>query len=230
MSMKQILLPALILSSLVVASCGKKSEEASSDATPPAASSTGSATPAPAADAPQADPSQDEADRAQKQVLLDYATMEDNYINDPHAQWATAGKASSTFGDDSGEPSSSSLASNVVGTVDGKTWTNNHQDVGMDWLEASFAKPVTATEVRVVFANGEGVEAVSKVELQDAQGKWNTVWSGLSDVKRDARGNRTWFVRTFEKTAYPVNAVKITIANNVQRGYKVVDAVQLVGQ
>jgi hypothetical protein len=41
---------------------------------------------------------------------------------------------------------------------------------------------------------------------------------------------RTCFVRTFEKTAYPVNAVKITIANNVQRGYKVVDAVQLLGQ
>jgi hypothetical protein len=100
----------------------------------------------------------------------------------------------------------------------------------MDWLEASFAKPVAAKEVRVVFENGEGVEAVSKMEVQDAQGKWNTVWSGLSDVKHDQRGNRTWFVRTFEKTAYPVSAVKITIANNVERGYKVVDAVQLVGE
>lgn len=161
---------------------------------------------------------------------MDYATMEDSYINDPHAQWATTGKASSTFGDERGEPSPSNLASNIAGAVDGESWTNNHLDVGMDWLEASFAKPVAATEVRVVFQNGAGVEAVSKVELQDAQGKWNTVWSGLSDVKRDDRGNRTWFVRTFEKTAYPVNAVKITIANNVQRAYKVVDAVQLVGE
>jgi hypothetical protein len=48
-------------------------------------------------------------------------------------------------------------------------------------------------------------------------------------VKADNRGSRTWFVRKFEKTAYPVNAVKITIANDVQRGYKVVDAVQLIG-
>ena len=228
--MKQTLLPTLILSSLVVAACGKKTEQASPDATLPAASTTEGATTAPAADAPQADLSQAEADRAQKQALMDYATMEDNYINDPNAQWAATGKASSTFGDDSGEPAQSNLASNIVGTVDGEIWTNNHQDVGMDWLEASFAKPVAAREVRVVFRDGAGVEAVSKVELQDAQGKWNTVWSGLSDVKRDERGNRTWFVRTFEKTAYPVNAVKITLANNVQRGYKVVDAVQLVGE
>lgn len=230
--MKQTLLPALILSSLVVASCGKKTEQASPspDATPSAASTTQSTTPAPAADAPPADPSQDEAARAKKQALMDYATMEDNYINDPRAQWATTGKASSTFGDDRGEPSKSNLVSNITGAVDGESWTNNHQDVGMDWLEASFAKPVAATEVRVVFENGEGVEAVSKVELQDAQGKWNTVWSGLSDFQPDQRGNRSWFVRTFEKTAYPVNAVKITIANNVQRGYKVVDAVQLVGE
>jgi hypothetical protein len=228
--MKQILLPVLILSSLIVAACGKKAEQASPDATSAAASTTDGATPAPAAEAPQADPSQDAADRAQKQALMDYATMEDNYINDARAQWATTGKASSTFGDDNGEPAQSNLASNIAGAVDGTTWTNNHQDIGMDWLEASFAKPVAATEVRVVFADGAGVEAVSKVELRDAQGKWNTVWSGLSDDHRDERGHRTWLVRTFEKTAYPVNAVKITIANNVQRGYKVVDAVQLVGE
>ncbi len=67
-------------------------------------------------------------------------------------------------------------------------------------------------------------------ELQDAQGQWNTVWSGISDGKVDRRGPRTWFVRTFEKTSYPVSAVKITIANNVEPGLKSIDAVQLVGE
>lgn len=161
---------------------------------------------------------------------MDYATMEDTYINDPKAQWAASGKASSTFGDDDGHPSEVNVASNIVGALDTKSWTNNKQDVGLDWLEAGFAKPVSATEVRVVFDGGEGAEAVSKVELQDTQGSWHTVWSGLSDVKRDQRGNRTWFVKTFEKTPYQANAAKITIANNVQRGYKVVNAVQLVGE
>lgn len=84
--------------------------------------------------------------------------------------------------------------------------------MGFDWLEAGFAKPVAATEVR------------------DAQGQWHTVWSGLSDVKEDKRGSHTWFLRSFEKTPYRANAVKVTIVNNVERGYKVVDAVQLVGE
>lgn len=221
--MKQWLIPGLILSSMVVAGCGKKSEP-----TPEAAPPAQEQSQAPAA---TAEPSQDDTERAKKQALLDFANMEDKYINDPLAQWAATGKASSTFGDDDGrEPSASNLASNVTGAVDGKTWTNNKQDVGTDWLEATFAKPVAATEVRVVFQGGEGVEAVSKVELQDTSGNWNTVWSGLSDVKEDDRGSRTWFVKTFEKTPYQATAVKITIANNVQRGYKVVDAVQLVGE
>jgi hypothetical protein len=94
-----------------------------------------------------------------------------------------------------------------------------------------FAKPVSATEVRVVFGqSGEGAEAVNKVEIEDAEGHWVTVWSGLSDVKVDRRGARTWFVRKFDKTQTPTKGVKITLANSVQRGYKNVDAVRLVGE
>jgi hypothetical protein len=225
--MKQISFTAGILASLalILTGCQKKTEApAAASSSSPAPTESAAPTAAPAA----ASTEQDE-ERAKKQALLDYATMEDTYINDPKAQWASDAKASSTFGDDNGEPAASNLPKNVIGPLDGKNWTNNKQDVGMDTLEVSFAKPVPATEVRVVF-DGDGVEAVSKLELQDSQGKWNVVWSGLSDVKRDSRGSRTWFVRKFEKTAYPVSGAKITIANNVERGYKVVDAVQLVGE
>ena len=162
-------------------------------------------------------------------ALLDYATMEDTYINDPRAQWASAAKASSEFGQAQGSVNDVSKAKNIVGPVDGNAWTNDSQNIGFDWVEASFAKPVHATEIRVVFTAGQGVEAVSKLEVQDMDGHWTTVWSGLSDTKTDARGNRTWFVRTFDKTTAPVKTVKMTIANNVQSGYKVVDAIQLVG-
>lgn len=187
------------------------------------------------AKAPQTDtpapPSQDDADRARKQAMLDYATMEDQYMNDPHAQWASSATASSTFGDENGaQPSDVNVASNATGAVDGKAWTNNRQDVGFDWLQVGFDKPVFATEIRVVFNSGMGVEAVSKLEVEDVQGHWVTVWSGLSDEKIDERGDRTWFVRKFDKTKTPTKTVKITIANNVQRGYKTIDAVQLVGE
>ena len=160
---------------------------------------------------------------------MDYAVMEDKYLNDPRAQWATGGQASSTYGDGDGKPSDTYSPKSAAGPVDGNYWSNSHSDLGFDWLEMAFARPVSATEVRIVFLGGKGAEAVNKLELQDTDGKWNTVWSGISDVKRDDRGGRTWFVRSFEKTAYKVKAVKFTIANNVQHGYKEVDAVQLVG-
>ena len=156
--------------------------------------------------------------------------MEDQYINDPRAQWANSAKATSTFGDEDGKtPSDGNLAINMKGPSDGKTWINNHLDMGFDSVELSYDKAVTANEVRVVFSNGKGVEAITKIELQDTEGKWNAVWSGISDAKTDERGSRTWFVRHFDKPSYKAKGIKITIANNVQRVYKEIDAVQLIG-
>lgn len=212
---------ALVLSCLLLAACNKKPEQTAPVSTAPAS---------PSVTAPADVPSAEDGDRAHKQALLDYAVMEDKYINDPRAQWATAAKASSTFGDDNGNtPADSNQAVNVTGVVDGKVWTNNRQEIGFDWLELAYDRPVAASEVRLVFTEGEDAKTVSKVELQDTDGKWNVVWSGLSDVQADKRGNRTWFVRSFEKTAYKTKAVKFTIANNLEHGYKTIDAAQLVG-
>ena len=219
----------VLLSCVALTACKKKADTVAAVA----AESAPVTAPAPVARAVAGAPAHStdaQRETVKKQALLDYGAMEDRYMNDATAQWAATASASSTFGDDGGKvPSSGSLPKNVVGAVDGSTWTNNHQDIGFDWLETTVAKPVNATEVRAAFANGAGVEAVNKVELQDTDGKWYTIWSGISDVKHDARGSRTWFVRTFAKTAYKVKAVKVTIANNVERGYKAVDAVQLVG-
>lgn len=221
---------ALLVTALACTACGKKAADATPESTAAAPATAASSAPAPAASGSPADSTPEQRELAEKQAKLDYASMEDRNINDANGQWAASATASSTFGDDNGkEPSSSNLASNVAGAPDGSSWTNNHQDMGFDWLQTTYARPVHATEVRVVFANGEGAEAVNRVEVQGTDGTWSTVWSGISDVKRDARGSRTWFVRTFEKTPGTVNAVKVTIANNVARGYKVIDAVQLVG-
>jgi hypothetical protein len=233
--MKYVIALAFLTSVVMLSGCGKKKTDVAEQA--PSATSPQSGTSPESAPAQQsatpaasAEPSPEDAQRAKKLAMLDYATMEDQYINDPHAQWATSASASSTFGDDRGTAAASNLASNVIGPVDGKNWTNNHMDIGFDWLQVGFDKPVFATEIRVVFAAGQGAEAVTKLEVQDAQGVWATVWSGLSDVKTDVRGDRTWFVHKFDKTKTPTKAARITIANNVQQNYKVVDAVQLVGE
>ncbi|SHN43754.1 hypothetical protein SAMN05192549_11853 [Duganella sacchari] len=219
---------AMMLAALLSA-CHKKekTEEPPAAATPAPAPAAAPAAPAPA---PAADPTPEQQELAKKKSLLEYGVMEDKYLNDPRGQWATDAKASSVFGDDNGrKPSESNLPVRATGAADDHSWTNNNIDKGFDWLELSYAKPVNATEVRVVLPGGKGAEAINKVELQDTDGKWNTVWEGMSEVKRDQRGSRTWFVRTFDKTAYKVKGVKITLANNLQREYKEVDAVQLVG-
>lgn len=221
---------ALILAPLVLVACNKKAPDA---APPPVAVVAPAPAPAaapaqPAAAVSEENMSDEQRAMASKQTKLDYAHMEDNYINDAKGQWAATAKASSTFGDP--KPSEVNLAQNVVGPADSKEWTNNNQNMGFDWLEVGFAKPVFATEMRAVISAGDEVGAMNKLELQDTDGKWHTVWEGISDVKADDRGPRTWFVRTFPKTAYKVQAAKYTIANNVEPGYKNIDAVQLVGE
>jgi hypothetical protein len=226
-SRKASLVVALLAGCVAVSACKKK--EAPVEASAPALAHT-TAAPAGPASAPSEDEEHAARETADKQKRLDYATMEDQYINDPHGQWASEAKATSTFGDDGGKtPSDVNLAKNMVGAPDGHTWTNNKIDMGFDSFEGSFAKPVTATEVRIVFEGGKGVEGMTKLELEDTDGKWNTVWSGISDVKRDERGERTWFVKKFPATPYKVKAVRGTIANNVDRAYKTVDAIELVG-
>jgi len=208
-----------------LAACQKKSGEA-----PPA--DTGSSA-APSAQAPapaqSAEPTQADRERAQKQAALDYATMEDSYLNDPKGQWAKEATASSVFGETGSSGASDvNKPQNMVGKPDGRQWTNDHQDMGFDSFEAAFEKPVHGTEIRVVF--NAGSEAVSKVEVKGVDGAYTTVWSGLNEDAADSRGPRHWFVRKFNATSNPIQSVKVTIANTVERGYKVVDAVQLVGE
>lgn len=217
----------LLLAPLLLVACHKKEPEA-----PAPAAVVVAAAPAPAAATPAAaDPASqtpEQAEKAEKQARLDYSVMEDKYMTDPKAQWAATATASSVYGDP--KPDENNLARHATGAIDDKQWVNNNQELGFDWIELGYAKPVFATEVRLVLHDGQGIEALSKVELQDTDGKWNTVWSGISDDKKDERGVRTWFVRSFPKTAYKVKAVKYTIANNVKHGYKYVEAAQLVGE
>jgi hypothetical protein len=221
---------AVLVACIALAACHKKPDDSptpTTGAAGPASEPATSAAPAPSA--PAAEPTPEQLERAKKQAALDYATMEDSYLNDAHGQWAKEVTATSTFGDtNSGGASDVNKPKNIVGKPDGKFWTNDHQDMGFDSIEGTFEKPVHATEVRAVI--GEGAGTVSKVELRDAAGKYTTVWSGVNEDKPDSRGPRQWFVRKFDKSAEPVAGVKITFANAVDRVYKTVDAVQLVGE
>lgn len=205
---------------LVLASCQKKSDAPVAADGPPAT---------PSSSAPATEPTHADRERARKQAALDYATMEDGFLNDPKGQWATEATATTTFGE-SGSNGASDVnkPKNLIGKPDNRNWTNDRQDMGFDSFETTYEKPVHATEVRAVFQGGIG--AVSKIEVKGVDGSYATVRSGLNEDQINQDEPRHWFVRKFEKTAAPVNGVKITLANTVERGYKVVDAVQLVGE
>lgn len=209
---------------LALAACNKKpAEEAAAPAAPVAA---------PAAAAP-AEPTDEQRLAAEKQAKLDFAQKEDQFLNDALAQWAVSAKASSSYGEKGEQMPKTpeeSRAWKATGKVDGNEWSQLEQDVGMDWLELGYAKPVNATTVRAVFTSAEAVNAITKVELMDEAGASTVVWSGVSDVQPEKDGPRTWFVREFPKTATKIRSVKLTFANNVAVGYKNVDAVQLVGE
>ena len=197
-----------------------------------AGDSTIASAPAPSATpAATADAVPDTAERSRKRAQLEYANLEAGFIGDSTAQWAATVRASTSFGEKDGQPldsTSSNAPQNVRGAPDGRSWTNNNQSIGTDWLEAGFAKPVSATEVRIVTT--DGAPAFSKLELIDVGGVSHVVWSGVNEDAPEQRGPRTWFVRRFDATPYQVRAAKVTIANALKSGYKEIDAVQLVGR
>jgi hypothetical protein len=227
MTLKPALTLLSLSAALLLGACGKKPVPPKEDA--PAAV----VQPAATAPTPVAHATVDPTEQDEKKAKLEYATMEDGYINDAHGQWAASAKASSSFGEEGDRAPKTpqeSLAWNAVGKPNGNDWSNNQQDVGFDWLELGYEKPVSATEVRIVSRSDHAVEALNKVELIDADGGVHTVWAGLNDQKQDKRGSRTWIVRKLDApTAYKVRGVKITFANNVSSGYKNIDAVQLIG-
>lgn len=213
---------------LALAACNPKPAE---EAAVPAAPAPAPAAEAPAAVAP-AEPTEEQRIAAEKQAMLDFAQMEDRFLNDTQGQWAASAKASSSFGEKGDAPRTpeESLAWQATGKVDGSDWSQLEQDVGLDWLELGYAKAVNATAVRGVFTNAAAVNAITKVEVIDETGTSTVVWSGVSDVQPEQNGPRTWFVREFPKTGTKIQSVKLTFANNLAAGYKSVDAVQLVGE
>ena len=223
--------------SIALASCknheANPAGDAAADAPTTAAETAPADAPASATESDSAEPSEQDRARAEQQAKLDYATMEDGYLNDAKGQWASMAKASSAFGSANAAPADSHDGNTpwqATGAPNGEEWNNNNQDIGFDWIELAYANPVKATEVRAVTTSDEAAESISKIELIDTDGATHTIWSGLSDTQQDARGARTWIVRKFDATPYQVKSVKLTFANNVASGYKQVDAVQLVGE
>lgn len=225
-----------VVAALALGACKKHGDEpVAADTADSSTASEAAAAPAQPAVAPSeaSEPTEEERARAEQQAKLDYATMEDGYLNDANGHWAASASASSSFGSaNEAEPDAhvSNTPWQATGAPNGDTWTNNSQNVGFDWIQLKYANAVKPAEVRAVLNGSNAPPSITRIELIDTTGKSHVIWSGLSDSKRDERGQRTWFVRKVENPGYTTDTVKLTFANNVSSGYKEVDAVQLVAQ
>jgi hypothetical protein len=213
---------------LTLFACSRNSGTAESSAAKPAATSPQPAAPAaqPAA-APATNADGSSADTTAKLAAAQWALKQDEIKNDPNGQWAIAATASSTYNDAKGVSAWSANQMTGAPNVDkygdnGSAWAPHEQDMGIEWVDLKYPRPVHATEVRVRESAGSG--AIIKVEVFDEQGQPHTVWQG-----NDPTTGLNYLMVKFPKTSYKTDRVKITLATNVVAGWNEIDAVQLVG-
>ena len=70
--------------------------------------------------------------------------------------------------------------------------------------------------------------AIVKVEVFSSDGQSAVVWSGR-DITAYAKNQVAWFVVTFAPPSFLVQTVKLTLDSAAIKGWKEIDAVQLVG-
>jgi len=147
---------------------------------------------------------------------------------DPNGQWAATVTASSEY-QTRGDYSASRAAGPPDVTRYGDSrlaWASRTADGQEEWLEATFARPVLATAVRVRQVYNVG--AISRVEVIGPTGAGTTVFSGV-DTRDYPASQIAWFVVRFAKTPQPVQRVRVTLDSPRVRGWNEIDAIQLVG-
>lgn len=218
----RFLMPVFLGALLAATGCNWLSQKSSTSSK----SQTSEVTPKPAA-TPEAAPAPAGPSAAARRAAIDWATRQDEILKDPNGQWAVEATASSTYND--AKEVESWAANQTAGppnvekySDDGHAWAPKNQNGGIEWLDLTYVKPVHATEVRVRESYGSG--AVIKIELQDAQNTWHTVWTGTDTTK-----GLDYLIAKFPKTDYQATHVKVTLATNLIPGWNEIDAVQLVG-
>ncbi|MBI1424766.1 MAG: hypothetical protein GC149_15075 [Gammaproteobacteria bacterium] len=148
-------------------------------------------------------------------------------LADPRGQWASDGSASSQF-----RPADYS-ARQAIGAPDVPTyaddkraWSPSTAERQPEWLELTYPNAVYATELRVRQSFNPGT--IVQIEAIAADGATEVLWQGR-DPNSYAKDQIAWFVVRFPKTAFAVQRVKLTLNTPAAKGWKQIDAVQLVG-
>jgi hypothetical protein len=152
---------------------------------------------------------------------------EADILADPHGQWASGATASTQYRPDDYSAKQATGAPDVAGYSDNKhAWSPSTSERQAEWLELTFAKPVHATAVRVRQSFNPGT--IVKLEAIAADGTTHLLWSG-KDANAYPKDRVAWFLVRFPRTDYPVQRVRLSLDTPAAKGWKQIDAVQLVG-
>jgi hypothetical protein len=148
--------------------------------------------------------------------------------SDPAEQWAESATAGTKYGKTQYSPAQATGAPNISTAGNSPdAWCPEKKNVGTDWLELTFAKPVHATEVRV--RQNDAAGAITKIEAIESDGTAHVWWEGVDPYVAPAVREIAWFAVRVPRTPYLVANVKITLNLASGPGWKEIDAVQLVG-
>ena len=162
-------------------------------------------------------------------LVADGELAEATILADPAGQWATGATASSEYSPTRHTAAQATGAPNVTVAGDStNAWCHAQKDTGSVWLEVAFTRPVHATEVRVRQNNAAGT--IVRIEAIDTDGLTHLWWEGTDPLVPPAVRQIHWFAVRVPKTEYQVTKIRITLNLAAVRGWKQIDAVQLVGE
>jgi hypothetical protein len=227
---KSILIPVLILAFSVFFSCGKKSEQDQSSQR----EDTKKEEAKQQTKTVNEDSLRQAEENANKEKMVKFALEEEKIINDEKGQFAVEADASTTYAGDKKNKDAPWSPNQMTGKPnvehfgdDGRAWAPAEADKGLEWVELTFPKAVSAEEIRIRQTCAPG--AIIKIELIDQNGKSHTIWEGTDKTKYEPN-QISWFKSKFDKTEYKTKTVKITLACNAVPGWNEIDAVQLIGE
>lgn len=136
-------------------------------------------------------------------------------------QWASSASASSEYSSSAWSASRATGRPDVVGCSESElAWSPLDSGAAPEWLETRYPVAVHATGVRV--AESWSAPFVTRIELIDDGGAYQTVWEGA-----DATACGGTLAVDFAPTGYSAIGVRITTAVD---GWEAIDAVRLIGE
>jgi hypothetical protein len=184
--------------------------------------------PAPASVAASSSPSDATSTTPAPGTVVSWDRLKEaDILKEANGQWASAATASTQYRPEDYSAKQATGVPDVPSYADNRyAWTPSTAERQAEWLELVFAKPVHATEVRVRQSFNPGT--IVKVEAVAADGAIHLLWSGR-DPNNYPKNQVVWFVVRFPQTDYPVQRVRLTLDTPAAKGWKQIDAVQLVG-